>query len=67
MTAGQIRDITGDGALLSSLQEAQWLPGDRGDDGDWFSEGPKDKGLSVCIPGRKGRKTTVRYDKRRDK
>ena len=67
MTAGQVSDYTGARALLSSLPKAQWLLGDRGYDADWFREGLKDKGLTVCIPGRKGRKTTVRYDRRRYK
>jgi transposase len=67
MTAGQVSDYTGARALLSSLPKAQWLLGDRGYDADWFREGLKDKGLKVCIPGRKGRKTTVRYDRRRYK
>jgi len=28
-------------------------------------EAPQDRGISACIPGRKQRKATVRYDKRR--
>ncbi|OLS49033.1 IS5 family transposase [Rhodovulum sulfidophilum] len=67
MTAGQVSEDTGARALSSSLPKAQWLLGDRGCDADWFREGLKDKGMRVCIPGRKGRKTAVRYDRRRYK
>ena len=42
-----------------------WLE-DRGYDADWF-EALKDKGIRACIPGRKQRKKTVEYDKRRYK
>jgi len=34
---------------------------------DWFSEASKDKGGRACIPGRKQRRTIIRYDKRRYK
>ena len=40
---------------------------DRGNDADWFREGLIDKGTRPCIPGRKSRKTTIKYDKRRYK
>ena len=40
---------------------------DRGYDADWLRKAFKDKGISACIPGRKSRKTTVKYDKRRYK
>ena len=36
-------------------------------DADWFREALKDKGIRACIPGRKGRKQAVRYDKRRNR
>ena len=65
ITAGQISDYTGAKALLGSLPEAQWLLADRGYDADWFREALKDKGIRPCIPGRKSRTRTVRYDKRR--
>jgi len=44
-----------------------WLLGDRGYDADWFQEALKDKGIRACIPGRRQRKTPVKYDKRRCK
>jgi transposase len=39
----------------------------RGYDADWFRDALKDKGIKPCIPGRKQRKTPVKYDKRRYK
>ena len=67
MSAGQVSDYTGAAALLSDLPKADWLLGDRGYDADWLREALKDKGINVCIPARKSRKTTVKYDKRRYK
>ena len=67
MSAGQVSDYTGAAALLSSLPQAGWMLADRGYDADWFREALKDKGIRVCIPGRKNRKKAVKYDKRRYK
>ena len=53
--------------MLRSLPDVDWLLGDRGYDADWFREALQDKGTRPCIPGRKQRKTTVKYDKRRYK
>jgi transposase len=64
ITAGQVSDYTGAAALMNGLPEADWLLADRGYDADWFREGLVDKGIRPCIPGRKSRKTTIRYDKR---
>ncbi|MFC6688424.1 IS5 family transposase [Jhaorihella thermophila] len=64
---GQVSDYIGARALVGSLPKVEWLLGDRGYDADWFREALKDKGIGPCIPGRKQRKTTVRYDKRRYK
>ena len=38
-----------------------------GYDADWFRDALKDKGIRACIPGRKQRKKTAKYDKRRYK
>ena len=65
ITAGQVSDYTGAAALLRSLPQAEWLLADRGYDADWFREILKDKGTTPCIPGRKSRKKTIKYDKRR--
>ena len=67
ITAGQVSDYIGARALLSGLPKVKWLLGDRGYDADWFREALQDKGIRACIPGRKKRKTPVRYDKRRYK
>jgi len=52
---------------MNGLPEAEWLLADRGYDADWFREALVDKGTKPCIPGRKSRKKTVKYDKRRYK
>ena len=67
MSAGQVSDYTGAAALLDGLPKADWILGDRGYDAGWLREAFKDKGIEVCIPGRKSRKKTVIYDKRRYK
>ena len=67
VTAGPVSDYIGARALLSSLPKVDWLLGDRGYDADWFRDALKDKGIRACIPGRKQRKTPVRYDRRRYK
>jgi transposase len=67
VTAGPVSDYIGARALLCSLPKVDWLLGDRGYDADWFREALKHKGIRACIPGRKQRKTTVKYDKRRYK
>jgi transposase len=67
VTAGQVSDYIRARAFLSSLPDVDWLLGDRGYDADWFREALKDKGIRACIPGRKQRKTQVKYDKRRYK
>ena len=67
ITAGQVSDYTGAAALMNSLPEADWLLADRGYDADWFRETLVGMGTTPCIPGRKSRKKTVKYDKRRYK
>ena len=67
VAARPVSDYIGARALLSRIPDVDWLLGDRGYDADWFREALKDKGIRPCIPGRKQRKTTVKYDKRRYK
>ena len=43
------------------------LLADRGHDADWFREALKNKDIKPCIPGRKQRKASVKYDKQRYK
>lgn len=52
---------------MNGLPDAEWLLADRGYDADSFRDTPIDKGSKPCIPRRKSRKTTVKYDKRRYK
>jgi hypothetical protein len=52
---------------MNGLPEADWLLADRGYDADWFREGLVDKRIRPCILGRKSRKTTLKYNKRRHK
>lgn len=61
MLAGPVSDYTGAAAPLGSMPKAGWLVADRGYDADWFREALKDKGIEVCIPGRKSRKKAVKY------
>ena len=63
----RMSDYIGARALCDSLQNVDWLLGDRGYDADWFREALHDKGIRACIPGRKQRKVPVKYDKRRYK
>lgn len=67
ITAGQVSDYTGAAALLDDLPKAQWMLADRGYDADWFRNALHDKSIKPCIPGRKSRSLTVKYDKRRYK
>jgi transposase len=67
ITAGQVSDYTGAAALMNGLPEAEWLLADRGYDADWFRDTLIDKGTKPCIPGRKSRKKTIKYDKRRNR
>ena len=67
MSAGQVSDYTGAAALPRELPEADRLIADRGYDADWFRDALKDKEIRPCIPGRKKRTVSVKYDKRRYK
>ncbi|NIZ09464.1 transposase [Pseudooceanicola sp. HF7] len=67
VTTGQVSDYIGARALCDRLPDVDWLLGGRGYDADWFREALQDKGIPACIPGRKQRKTPVKYDKRRYK
>ncbi len=67
ITAGQVSDYTGAAALLDELPKAKWLLADRGYDADWYRDALQAKGITPCIPGRKSRNKTIKYDKRRYK
>ena len=67
ITAGQVSDYTGAAALLDELPKAKWLLADRGYDADWYRDALQAKGITPCIPGRKSRNKTIKYDNRRYK
>ena len=52
---------------MGSLPQADWLLADRGCDAERLREASNNKGISARIPGRKSRKKSVKYDKRRYK
>jgi transposase len=61
------RDHTVDGAEITPRARTLPADSDRGYDADWLRDALKDKGIKVCVPGRKSRKKAIRYDKRRYK
>ena len=63
----RVNDYTGAAARLDSLPQADWCLADRGYDADWLRKALQDRGIKACIPGRKSRKKTVKYHKRRYK
>src|SRR3546814_8799368 len=67
LTAGPDSDDTGAAALLDMLPNAQCMLADRWYDADWVRDALQEKGITPCIPGRKIRNKTVKYDKRRYK
>jgi transposase len=67
MAAGQVSNYAGATAWLDELPKAKWLLADRGYDADRFRDALQAKGINPCIPGRKSRNKTAKYDKRRYK
>ena len=63
----RVSDYIGARALLNSLPDVDWRLGDRAYDVDWFREALQDKGIRICIPGRKRRNKAVKYDRPRYK
>ena len=61
----RLSECTGVAALLGSLPQADCLLADRGYDAGWFREALKDKGIKLCIPGRRSRGGPVKHDTRR--
>jgi len=62
LTAGQRSDYIGARALLASLPKAKHMLADRGYDADWHREELENKGITPCIPSRKGRKKSIPHD-----
>jgi len=65
LTAGQRCDHIGARALLDGLPSAEYMLTDRGHDADWYREALEDKGITPCIPSRKGRKVPISHDETR--
>ncbi len=62
LTAGQRSDYIGARALLDGLPSSEHMLADRGYDADWYREALEDKGITPCIPSRKGRKVPIPHD-----
>ena len=62
LTAGQRSAYIGARALLSNLPTAKHMLADRGYDADWYREALEEKGITPCIPSRKGRKVPIPHD-----
>lgn len=63
LSAGQMSDARGALALLGDLPAARVLLADKGYDADWFREALQDKGITPCIPARRGRRNPARHDR----
>ena len=63
LTAGQISDHIGAKIVYPALPNANTLIGDKGYDSDEFRVALKAKGISACIPPRKGRNNPQAYCK----
>lgn len=62
LSAGQTSDYIGARALLDQLPAAKHMLADRRYDADWYREGLENRGITPCIPARKGRKTATPHD-----
>jgi transposase len=62
LSEAQMSDYTGARLMVDALPPAQHLLADRGYDADWFREALRDKGIEPCIPPRKSRKRSIKYD-----
>ena len=49
------------------MPKAEWLLVDRDYGADWFRDALKDKGIKLCLPGRKSCGKPFKHDKRRYK
>lgn len=62
LTAGQRSDYIGARALLNDLPAAKHLLADRGYDANWYRKALEDRGITPCIPSRRGRKVPIPHD-----
>lgn len=63
LTAGQVSDHIGAKIIYPALPSAKTLIGDKGYDSDEFRNALKAKGITPCIPPRKGRNFPAGYNK----
>lgn len=66
-TAAEVSDHIGAAALLRGMPSAEWFVANRGYDADWYRKPLRNNRIRICIPGRKSRKTKIRFDRRRYK
>lgn len=63
LSDGQMSDHTGARLVLDTLPPAKTLIADRGYDCTPFRQALQPKGIELCIPSRRSRKTPYPYDK----
>ena len=63
-TAAEVSDHIGAAALLRGMPSAEWFVANRGYDADWYRKSLRNNRIRICIPGRKSRKTKIRFDRR---
>lgn len=65
LTPGNVSDVSAAPALLERAGPMRYLLGDKGYDADHLRRSLREAGTVPVIPGRRGRKRTIRYDKQR--
>lgn len=65
LTPGNVSDMKAAPVLLSQLNGARYLLGDKGYDANSLRSALRSQGTVPVIPGRINRKRTIAYDKRR--
>jgi len=65
LTPGNVSDIKAAPALLERAGRMRHLLGDKGYDAENLRRSLREVGATPVIPGRRNRKRTIRYDKKR--
>lgn len=65
LTAGNVSNVKAAPALLERAGHMRYLLADKGYDADLARRSLRDAGAVPVIPGRRNRKSTIRYDKDR--
>ena len=63
LSPGRMSDARGALALLAELPAAKRILGDRGCDADRLRDEPKGRGLRICIPARRGRRSPASHNR----